>query len=610
MFPRSTRDVTPNTRALFSPRELTKSKTYVKPSTFVVHHKHDHRVKNATTRTDREDHNHFYGESEGAHCRSAQVTTARRAYQNPTEADTSMIARVDYGNGKEIFSGGKSIDQSKFYVGGSYHPTSFTMRAEQKRGRACPGFTPSRYRQSIRGRIWNTDETGNLVRSPQERHPNDLGVGDLQEFQIYSPRPPKSNTPPWEKKSKALAQANAKHRVTMRRTDSPRANKHLTTCVKTHDVEHSPRRSRSWKKNPPHQPQQWPFDMIQKPTGTKITGVDGSTAHLVAPPTWDEDNPIITSRNIPPTVGGQRVHDGTFCRDPSAENLFDLDGDGDIDDEDIANEKKIGKFLHIKDPDLRMAARVHEGRRVVVQNLLLEGYRRHLIDLDFNMYAGKHIEEIVEMIASRDDFDDYMNYIKKYYHSNPMENNDVYVDIDGDGNIDAEDIYITSKIGLFEEITDPKKRHALQVFEGKYIMVLFMVNEFRDVMWHFDPKYRKMSQKEIVMDIVNDPLFHDKMDEFNRKRRMFSTTGSKQVIKTMGGSKDWMPVKAQMTARSDKMLKTACMDHAYNKIVDHEGAFLKKHQGYSNMTGWLHQLKQCTGAMDKLDAQLKKKQMF
>ena len=108
-----------------------------------------------------------------------------------------------------------------------------------------------------------------------------------------------------------------------------------------------------------------------------------------------------------------------------------------------------------------MAARVHEGRRVVVQNLLLEGYRRHLIDLDFNMYAGKHIEEIVEMIASRDDFDDYMNYIKKYYHSNPMENNDVYVDIDGDGNIDAEDIYITSKIGLFEEITDPNRPGTL-----------------------------------------------------------------------------------------------------------------------------------------------------
>ena len=52
---------------------------------------------------------------------------------------------------------------------------------------------------------------------------------------------------------------------------------------------------------------------------------------------------------------------------------------------------------------------------------------------------------------------------------NPM-NDETYVDIDGDGNIDADDIYITGKIGLFKEISDPQKRKALQVFEGKYIM--------------------------------------------------------------------------------------------------------------------------------------------
>ena len=60
-----------------------------------------------------------------------------------------------------------------------------------------------------------------------------------------------------------------------------------------------------------------------------------------------------------------------------------------------------------------MVARIEEGRRVVVQNLLLTGFRRHLTDLDYNTHAGKHIEQIVEIIVNRNDFDQYIEHIKK-----------------------------------------------------------------------------------------------------------------------------------------------------------------------------------------------------
>ena len=70
------------------------------------------------------------------------------------------------------------------------------------------------------------------------------------------------------------------------------------------------------------------------------------------------------------------------------------------------------------------------------------------------------------------------------------------------------------------------------------------------------------------------------MNDYRKKARALQTTSSDQVQTTMGGSKDYMPVKKEVTSRTEEAMNKACMDWAYDRIVDHESAFLKKHQGY------------------------------
>ena len=141
-------------------------------------------------------------------------------------------------------------------------------------------------------------------------------------------------------------------------------------------------------------------------------------------------------------------------------------------------------------------------------------------------------------------------------------------------------------------------------------MVLYFVNSFRRSMWRFDPRYRTMSQKEILEDMINSNNYNAIMNDFRKKARALQTTSSDQVQTTMGGSKDYMPVKKEVTSRTEEAMNKACMDWAYDRIVDHESAFLKKHQGYSNMSGWAHQLKQQTMAFEALDKMIEKKKKF
>ena len=60
----------------------------------------------------------------------------------------------------------------------------------------------------------------------------------------------------------------------------------------------------------------------------------------------------------------------------------------------------------------------------------------------------------------------------------------------------------------------------------------------------------------------------------------------------------------------DGWYDTSSARNMYDRIVDHESAFLKKHQGYSNMSGWAHQLKQQTMAFEALDKMIEKKKKF
>ena len=72
----------------------------------------------------------------------------------------------------------------------------------------------------------------------------------------------------------------------------------------------------------------------------------------------------------------------------------------------------IGKFLHEKDDQKRSEMRYLEGKRVMIQQLLLHGYRRQINQFD-PAFKGKHMEEIVEMISGKSDFEEYIAHLQR-----------------------------------------------------------------------------------------------------------------------------------------------------------------------------------------------------
>lgn len=581
MFPVSTRDIPPNTRVLFSPRELSVSEQFV-----TTNKSHEPVPASPLERT--------------AGSRHQMTTVHQDTYRSFQQVDNSHLHKIDYGYGKgpEEYSCGKTVNQSYAYRGGTYHPASFTHRKEDNIDkRVSPaGFTPTRYRQEIMQRVWKQDESRpGMITVRKKRDPIDVGVGNVAHYGHFSPKRPgehtlSTRTPPWEMRS---IEKKAYETEYLTRRGSPRVGQHLTTSIKSTDVAHLHPKNRRFKTNPPYEAKQWPFDMIPKSPACDLASIDTTSRNV--------PRPVPPQTAAFPKMEAKPVFDGTFCRDPSSDRLFDTDGDGDIDDDDRKMDLLIGKFLHEKDDQKRSEMRYLEGKRVMIQQLLLHGYRRQINQFD-PAFKGKHMEEIVEMISGKSDFEEYIAHLQRDYVNNPMEVTAfTQVDVDGDGIVDAEEIHINSIISDFSEVEDARKRLELKQYEGRYIMALDMINADRNNMWMYDAKFRQMSQKEILNDLVNDKLFHDRMSEFKRKANNLKTRGSKQLIAVMGGSKDWLPVKAQMTAREEEMMNSACVDKVYDRIVDHEGAFLKKHQGYSNMSGWLHQLKVCTQAFERLD---------
>merc|ERR1712072_734167 len=122
-----------------------------------------------------------------------------------------------------------------------------------------------------------------------------------------------------------------------------------------------------------------------------------------------------------------------------------------------------------------------------------EGGRRHIKEVDFETYKGKHIGDMVNMISEREDFEEYMNWLVHHVSHVASKQKVDTIDLDGDGNLDSEEVYASSRIGYFNEIQDPEEKRRLQLYEGRYLMVLYFVNSFRRSMWRFDPRYRTMS---------------------------------------------------------------------------------------------------------------------
>ncbi len=543
-----------------------------------------------------------------AHNQTAALTTNNSSFRDKEQRINLQRGTVDYGFGKgaEQYIGGKQYDQQKHYLGGTYQPPSFTHR--NYIDREGSGFTPSKYRQHIKQRVWQDNiTTGEIQRSPQ-RQPQDLGVGEIKDYKLHTIRSDYTGnnttaryipTPPWEQKQKRLEQSNLKYN-NMITTSSPRSRRHLITCIKTTDVADNEIRKRRFKNAPPFEPTQWPFDFMQPAKHRNIQSVDTTTRNM---------NTASRPPSRPPQYNV--VHDGTLPRNPSEQFLKNVFGHTLLREKEEKLIDQVGKFQHIADETERRRMQLLEKKRVIVQNFLLhEDGRRHIKEVDLETYKGKHIGQMVDMISEREDFDEYMDWlVHSISHVSSKQNVDT-IDLDGDGNLDGDEIYAASKIGYFNEIEDINLKKKLQLYEGRYLIVCHFVNSFRRDMWRFDPKYRTMSEKEILEDILHSNNYFDIMNGFRKKARMLQTTSSKQVQKAMGGSKDYMPVKKEVSARKEEAMNKACIDWAYDRIVDHESAFLKKHQGYSNMSGWAHQLKQQTMAFEALDKMMEKKKTF
>ena len=519
-------------------------------------------------------------------------------------------ADYGFGKGEEQYTGGRQYNQAKHYLGGVYQPPSFTHR--HYIDREGSGYTPSKYHQQIKQRVWEQDHiTGEIRRSPQ-RKPRDLGIGDIKDYKLHTVRSDNTSsnnnnsttnryvpTPPWVKKKKKLEQSNRRYQE-MITTGSPRSRRHLITCIKTTDVADKELRKRPYKNVPPFEPEQWPFDFMPPPQNNNVQSIDTTTRNM---------NTASRPPTRPPVF--EVVHDGTLPRNPSEQFLNNVFGHTLLRSAEEHLIDQVGKFQYIKHDDERRKMQLWEKNRVIIQHFLInEGGRRHIKEVDFETYKGKHIGDMVNMISEREDFEEYMNWLVHHVSHVASKQKVDTIDLDGDGNLDSEEVYASSRIGYFNEIQDPEEKRRLQLYEGRYLMVLYFVNSFRRSMWRFDPRYRTMSQKEILEDMINSNNYNAIMNDFRKKARALQTTSSDQVQTTMGGSKDYMPVKKEVTSRTEEAMNKACMDWAYDRIVDHESAFLKKHQGYSNMSGWAHQLKQQTMAFEALDKMIEKKKKF
>eukprot|EP00944_MAST-04C_sp_MAST-4C-sp1_P011781 g11781.t1 len=487
-----------------------------------------------------------------------------------------------YGKGPEQFTCGKQYDQEKFYLGGMYSPASFTYRNPSTREGS--GYTPARYSPHVQKRVWKQNmTTGDLVKKniPTQE---DLGVGDINGERFYTLNTTSRYmpTPPWEKKQKRLQQSNIEYH-NMIATGSPRSRRHLITSVKTTDVVDKQLRQRPYKKVPPFVPKQWPFDHLQRKDESDIHAINTKTRNM---------NTASRPQSREPKYAV--VHDGSIPRDPSRQFLATVIGKETPSENETLLSAKIGKFEHVSDEGARRSLQLWERNRVMLQDFLINyGAIRYIKYIEPKIYKGKHVGNIVDMISEREDFDEYFDWI----------NNEISIIMASGANIDI------TNVGM-NEIEDPSERERVLTIENKYINALSFVNRHRQIMWKYDPKYRKMSQKDILEDIVNSKNFLKRMSEFEKKARNLQTTSSQQVQTVMGGSKDFMPVKEEVRSRQEESMNKACMDWAYDKIVDHESAFLKKHQGYSNMTGWAHQLKKQTMAFEALDKMMQKKNLF
>ena len=237
-------------------------------------------------------------------------------------------------------------------------------------------------------------------------------------------------------------------------------------------------------------PKQWPFDHLPRKGESDIDAINTKTRNM---------NTASRPQSREPKYAV--VHDGSIPRDPSRQFLATVIGKETPSENDAQLSAKIGKFEHVSDEGLRRSLQLWERNRVILQDFLINyGAIRYIKYLEPEIYKGKHVGNIVDMISEREDFDEYFDWMNNEI-SNMMAS--------------GADIGITNV--WMNEIEDPSEREMVLAAENKYITALSFVNRHRQNMWKYDPKYRKMSQKDILEDIVNSKTFLNLCQNLERK---------------------------------------------------------------------------------------------
>ena len=287
------------------------------------------------------------------------------------------------------------------------------------------------------------------------------------------------------------------------------------------------------------------------------------------------------------------VYDGTLARDPSAEFTLDIDGDGDVDPDEQAHASKVGRFEWVTDPDERARLRIYEGK-VVLAGVFINQHRHDMGVLEPS-FAKMSSRDMTNILAEAPNFSEWLDALKERAANIPQAVWDTddslnnYLDIDGDGAIDAEELIMQHRIGKYEWIENVQERTAARLAEGQYIYALDFLWNNRDIMWVIDRRFGTMNQKEILDDMLGQPDFQMMLQNLRGKASSLRLGGSKQLRECLGGSKNYMPDKAQLIRRRTTELNHACRKTARDFIcdkVDLEATFRKKNLGYSSPSGW------------------------
>ena len=313
------------------------------------------------------------------------------------------------------------------------------------------------------------------------------------------------------------------------------------------------------------------------------------------PDSYGESPPVTPTSDCLHAEDAERpFYNGTLARDPSAEFTLDVDGDGDVDEDEQKHANKVGRFAMIADMDVREALRVQEGK-MVLAGVFINSHRHNMHLLDPKFRENMTSREMNNMLVDSPDFSNWMDRLKESAASLPVKDVDAdelianYLDIDGDGAIDASELIMQHRIGRFKSIINSEERLATRMAEGQYVYAQDFVWENRDILWKVNPRWTSMTQREIIDELLASPNYQGTLSKYRTKAQAINLSGSKTMRSCLGGSKNYMPDKAQMVSRRVRELNHACEKKARDFIcekVDLEATFRKQNIGYGSPSGW------------------------